>query len=80
MIDSSDMAAMVVSGLDDDAQVLDVAGWARPLVRANSIIDLKPYATRATFGLLAGGAERFTKDFATMWIGRAVRSRLLARR
>jgi SAM-dependent methyltransferase len=36
-----------VQALPDDARVLDVGGWAAPLNRADWVIDLMPYQSRA---------------------------------
>ena len=47
----------------DDALVLDVGGWAKPMSRADWVLDLQPYATRGDYGYLGDpGAERFTAD------------------
>jgi hypothetical protein len=48
----------------DDAVVLDVGGWAKPLPRADWVIDLLPYETRGLYGQ-ASGEERFT---AATWV------------
>jgi SAM-dependent methyltransferase len=36
--------------LSDDDSVLDVGGWAKPLPRADWVIDLLPYETRGLYG------------------------------
>ncbi|MGI8632309.1 MAG: class I SAM-dependent methyltransferase [Solirubrobacterales bacterium] len=47
-----------IEALPDDARVLDVGGWARPLARADAVIDLLPYETRGLYGR-DGDTERF---------------------
>jgi hypothetical protein len=37
----------ILSRLADDAVVLDVGGWAAPFARADWVIDIMPYETRA---------------------------------
>ena len=57
-----------VEGLDDDALVLDVGGWAKPLERADWVLDLMPYETRGLYGYdvaEAASRERFT---AEQWV------------
>ena len=34
----------------EDGLVLDVGGWAKPLARADWVIDLMPYETRGLYG------------------------------
>jgi hypothetical protein len=53
--------ARIESQLPDDAVVLDVGGWGRPLARADWVIDLMPYATRGLYGRDGKGDERFTQ-------------------
>ncbi len=48
--------------LPEDALVLDVGGWAKPLPRADWVLDLMPYETRGLYGALEPEAERFTAD------------------
>jgi hypothetical protein len=55
--------------LPGDAPVLDVGGWARPLARADWVIDVMPYATRGRWGRDGSGPERFTEE---RWIERDV--------
>jgi hypothetical protein len=51
-----------------DALVLDAGGWARPLSRADWVIDIEAYATRGTWGHDGDPqAERFTAD---TWVQR----------
>ena len=51
----------------EDGLVLDVGGWAKPLGRADWVIDLEPYETRGLYG--QAGDERFTAD---TWVQRDV--------
>jgi hypothetical protein len=53
--------------LPDDAVVLDLGGWGRPLARADWVIDLMPWATRGLYGRDGEGPERFSKE---TWIER----------
>jgi Methyltransferase domain len=48
-----------IEALPDDALVLDVGGWARPLARADWVLDLMPYETRGRYGRDGTGEERF---------------------
>ena len=53
-----------------DALVLDVGGWAKPMSRADWVLDLQPYATRGDYGYLGDRqAERFTEE---TWVVRDV--------
>jgi hypothetical protein len=50
--------------------VLDVGGWAKPMSRADWVLDLQPYATRGDYGYLGDpAAERFTED---TWVVRDI--------
>lgn len=51
-----------IAALPDDLVVLDVGGWARPLARADWVIDLLPYETRGLYG------ERTTRATAETWV------------
>jgi hypothetical protein len=51
----------------EDAVVLDVGGWGRPLTRANWVIDVMPYETRGLYGRDGPDPERFTEQ---TWISR----------
>jgi hypothetical protein len=51
----------LLSTVPADAVVLDVGGWAKPLARANWVIDLMPYATRGLYGRDGADPERFTE-------------------
>jgi hypothetical protein len=49
----------------DDALVLDVGGWAKPLTRADWVLDILPYETRGLYGYdraERAGDERFSAD------------------
>jgi hypothetical protein len=50
-----------VDRLPRDGLLLDVGGWAKPLARADWVVDLLPYETRGLYGE-AQGTERFTAD------------------
>jgi hypothetical protein len=58
--------------------VLDIGGWAQPLLRANYVMDMMPFETRGyyrNYGLLPAlgdGNEFFTRD---TWIRRDICSR-----
>jgi hypothetical protein len=58
-----------IQELPDDVVVLDVGGWAKPLTRANWVLDLMPYETRGEYGALDSNPERFTRD---TWIQRDI--------
>ena len=45
--------------IPDDALVLDVGGWAKPLPRADWVVDLEPYSTRGLYGSESADDERF---------------------
>jgi hypothetical protein len=53
-----------IAALPGDLLVLDVGGWARPLARADWVIDLLPHATRGLYGGRPEG-ERFS---AATWV------------
>ena len=59
----------ILSELSDDALVLDIGGWAKPLPRADWVVDLMPYATRGLYGREPGGEERFSEE---TWIQRDI--------
>jgi hypothetical protein len=52
-----------------DAKVLDVGGWAKPLPRADAVLDLLPYATRGLYGAEDDTPERFTE---ATWVQRDI--------
>lgn len=52
-----------IRALPDDALVLDVGGWGRPLDRADWVLDLCPYETRGLYGYdREAASERFRAD------------------
>jgi hypothetical protein len=55
--------------LDENAMVLDVGGWAKPLARADWVLDLMPYETRGLYGAAGDGPERFSRE---TWITRDI--------
>ena len=52
----------ILSELAEDALVLDVGGWAKPLARADWVIDLMPYETRGLYGERDPDPERFSAE------------------
>ncbi len=52
----------ILESLDDGALVLDVGGWAKPLARADWVVDLMPYETRGLYGERDKDPERFTAE------------------
>jgi Methyltransferase domain len=57
-----------IEALPGDALVLDVGGWARPLSRADWVLDLQPFETRGLYGRDGDpGSERFS---AETWVRR----------
>ncbi len=58
--------------LDDSARVLDVGGWARPLNRADWVLDLMPYDSRGMLGHDGEGSERFSSG---TWVERDICAR-----
>lgn len=66
----ADSLERILTTLPDDALVLDVGGWAKPLSRADWVIDHMPYATRGLYGHDGDPtAERFT---ANTWVVRDI--------
>ena len=57
------------SRLANEANVLDVGGWAAPLARADWVIDLMPYETRGLYGERDPEPERFTGE---TWVVRDI--------
>ena len=55
--------------LDDRAVVLDIGGWAKPLPRADWVMDLMPYESRGMLGKESEHEERFDRD---TWIQRDI--------
>jgi hypothetical protein len=62
----------IQSRLDDDQVVLDIGAWAKPLTRADWIVDLMPYESRGLLGGEGGGPERFS---AETWLVRDICAR-----
>lgn len=54
----------------EEERVLEVGGWARPLTRADWVIDLMPYETRAGYG--RDGREDHERFSADTWVVRDV--------
>jgi hypothetical protein len=68
MLDAS--RRRIAEELPDDAVVLDVGGWAKPLTRADWVLDLLPYETRGLYGYdveASRGRERFSPE---RWVQR----------
>jgi hypothetical protein len=59
----------IESMLSPSDLVLDVGGWAKPLPRADWVIDLMPYETRGLYGTLGESPERFTRE---TWVERDI--------
>lgn len=55
--------------IDEGAVMLDVGGWAKPLTRADWVIDLMPFSTRGMLGQEGEGAERFDES---TWVQRDI--------
>lgn len=55
--------------LSHEAVLLDVGGWAKPMPRADWVIDVMPYATRGLLGVEGTGTERFSEQ---TWIQRDI--------
>lgn len=53
----------------DEARLLDVGGWGKPLRRADAVIDQMPYETRGLYGFDGAEPERFSQD---SWIRRDI--------
>lgn len=59
MLDAS--RRRLLTSTPDTARVLDIGGWAKPLPRADAVLDLLPYATRGLYGAEDDTPERFTE-------------------
>jgi hypothetical protein len=59
----------IIEALSAEALVLDVGGWAKPLARADWVLDLLPYETRGMYGEATGEPERFS---AATWLTRDI--------
>lgn len=46
--------------IGDGDTVLDIGGWWKPFNRADTVVDLLPYATRGGGGSIGPGPERFS--------------------
>jgi Methyltransferase domain len=57
------------STVPDDALVLDVGGWIKPLARADWVLDIMPFDGRGQHGLDGTGPERFS---AETWVQRDI--------
>ncbi len=57
----------VLATVPDDAVVLDIGGWGKPLPRADWVMDLMPWETRGLYGYETHDPERFTRE---TWIQR----------
>src|SRR3954447_10797842 len=62
----------ISASLEDTARVLDVGGWARPLNRADWVLDLMPHESRGMLGHDGEGEERFGPD---TWVTRDICAR-----
>lgn len=67
MLDSA--LRRIEATVGEQATLLDVGGWAKPLARADWVLDLMPYETRGAYGLLGSGPERCD---AARWIQRDI--------
>jgi hypothetical protein len=60
----------ILETLDDDDVVLDIGGWAKPFTRADWMLDVEPYETRAGWGYEGDpDAERYSAD---TWVVRDI--------
>lgn len=62
-------ADRIERGLEEEAVILDVGGWARPFLRADWVMDIAPYETRGMLGTDGEGEQRFSPD---TWICRDI--------
>ena len=67
-----DSLKRISASLSDSARVLDVGGWARPLNRADWVLDLMPYDTRGMLGHDGDEEERFVPE---KWVQRDICAR-----
>ena len=51
-----------ISLLPTDQRLLDIGGWAKPLPRADWVLDLLPYETRGLYGSETSDPERFSAE------------------
>ncbi len=61
------MINKVLSKIKDGDKVLDIGGWARPLNRANFVIDYMPHESRGVGGYWGEGEEYFNKNTWVEW-------------
>jgi glycosyltransferase involved in cell wall biosynthesis len=57
-----DNVAAALARINDGDSVLDVGGWWKPLNRADHVVDLLPYESRAGGGKIGPGPERYSAD------------------
>lgn len=57
-----DNLAAALGRIADTDLVVDVGGWWKPLNRADHVIDILPYDTRAGGGTLGTGPHRYSAD------------------
>ena len=70
MLDAS--RRRITESLDDAALVLDVGGWAKPLERADWVIDLLPYDTRGLYGYDRAASAMRERFAADTWVVRDI--------
>ncbi|MGH3685774.1 MAG: class I SAM-dependent methyltransferase [Pseudonocardiaceae bacterium] len=54
--------AAALARIEPNDLVVDIGGWWKPLNRADHVVDLLPYETRAGGGRLGPGPERYTRQ------------------
>jgi len=52
----------LLQNIKDTDYVVDLGGWAKPLRRANVVVDINPYETRGMYGFIGPEPEYYTKD------------------
>ncbi|MGH3608858.1 MAG: hypothetical protein ACRDRD_12325, partial [Pseudonocardiaceae bacterium] len=57
-----DNLAAALARIEPDDVVGDIGGWWKPLNRADHVVDLLPYETRAGGGRLGPGSARYTRQ------------------
>lgn len=60
---------MVLATIGPEDKVLDIGGWWKPFTRADYVVDVAPYATRAGGGHIGPLPERFS---AATWFQRDI--------
>jgi hypothetical protein len=63
----SESKRKIEATLGEGDQMLDVGGWAKPMSRADWVIDLMPYESRGLYGERDPAPERFS---AETWVQR----------